>query len=742
MFLSAAAVGLLGASHTALAQDARGGGLEEIVVTAQKREQSIQDVPISVTALIAEDLKINRVQNVADLDSVSPALSITSIPAGNAGPVYSMRGVIAIGTASGADKGVALYLDGVYIGAASGSAFDLAEIERIEVLKGPQGTLFGRNSTGGAVSITTRGPRGEFRFHQKFTYGNFDQFQSVTRFDTPQIGPVSAAFTYAHSERRGDIRNLGAGTVWDGSQAGLPSSLVSPGFLGNKNSESFAVSVRADISPSFDLIYKFDHSKRKFTEQGVGQIAEHPLPVVDQLNAASGFPIFVSKTRPDALNNWATVPSRVKAEGHVLTANWQISDNIRFKNVLAYRKSSYFGPLNDLYGTGGLFAGPQTPFFTIVTLSEGGNEQWSEEFQVDFDSSLLHLTAGGIWYNSNSNDGGAGAGYNSIAFLAAPNFVLPTTPVPTQNSTVEVTSYAAYAHAEVHVANNIDLVAGARFTDDKKRGIDRSGSVIGDLNFKDSAWTYDVGVNFKPSNDILLYTKYATGYISGGKLGTLVYFPEKAKSWEAGIKADWFDNRLRTNLSVYTVKYEDLQIAAQGFAFGVEASQVLVNAGDARARGFELETTFKPVDPITLGANLSYLDFKYTHLDPRYEATGQTIASQRPKWVGQFSAQYRSEPVFGDAFINIRADANFRSAHDGTSYPSLRDEGRIPASWIVNGVAALEDINFDGAKISISAWVKNLFDEDAPRYVLLAPFSAATTYVEARTFGLDLTFEF
>src|SRR5690606_18731337 len=135
------------------------------------------------------------------------------------------------------------------IGAASGSSSDMADIERVEVLKGPQGTLFGRNSTGGAVSITTRGPAGEMRFKQKFTYGNYDQFQSVTRFDTPQIGPFSAAFTYAHSERRGEIRNLGAGTTWNGLTSGLSSRLVSPKYLGNNNSESFAASLKAELTP-------------------------------------------------------------------------------------------------------------------------------------------------------------------------------------------------------------------------------------------------------------------------------------------------------------------------------------------------------------------------------------------------------------------------------------------------------------------------------------------------------------
>ena len=726
-------------------QNRPGGGIAEIVVTAQKREQSIQDVPTSVTALTAETLEINRVQNIKDLDSISPALTVTTVPAGNSGPIYSMRGVIGAGAAPGADKGIALYIDEVYIGTASGSAFDIADIERIEVLKGPQGTLFGRNSTGGAISITTRGPRGEFHLKQKVTVGNYGRLESRTRIDTPQIGPFSAALTFGHSERRGEIRNLGGGTVWNGSRAGLSSRLVAVNWLGSENTETWAASLKADISADFDVVYKFDHTSGQFTEQGVGQIAPHPLPSVNAFNAASGFPLFVSERRPKAVNNWATVPSQVKATGHVLTANWQATDSLRVKNVAAFRKNSYFGPLNDLYGTGGLFAAPNVPFFTVVTLSAGQDKQWSDELQVDYDSSFLHVTAGGIYFKQKNAKGAAGTGFNSISFSPAPGFVLPVPATPTQLSEVTVKSWALYAQGEIHVLDTLDLVAGARYTDDQKRGIDRSTPAGGNLNYDGNRWTYNLGVNYQPNDDILVYAKYSTGYISGGKLATLSYNPEIAKSWEAGLKADWLDRRFRTNLSVYSVKYSDLQLAGSGLAFGVPlASQVLVNAGDAKAKGFELEMIVLPVDSITLGVNLGYLDFKYTRLDPRFEASGQTVPTQRPKWTANLSAQYETPPLVGDTRATWRIDANYRGAHAGTAYTSaaLQAEGRIPKSWVVNSAFSISDIAITGDVTGkVSLWVKNLFDEDTPRYILLAPFSAAATYERARSYGIDLTFE-
>jgi iron complex outermembrane receptor protein len=734
-----------GVVSTAHAQD-QGWGVTEVVVTAQKREQRLQDVPASVTAITGENLQVNRIQNVQDLDSVSPNLTITNIPAGNSSPVYSMRGVIGLGTAAGADKGVALYIDGVYIGTASGSAFDLADIERVEVLKGPQGTLFGRNSTGGAVSITTRGPRGEFHVKQEVTVGNYDQIQTRTRVDTPQIGPLSAAVTYAHSQRRGEIRNTGYGTIWNGTRDGLSSTLVAAKYLGSDDTDSWAASVRYDAGANFDLEYKFDHTHDDFTELGVGELGLL-LPTIVAFNNQSGSPLVISPTRPNAVNNWATVPSTVSATGHVLTANWRLNESITLKNIVAYRKSSYFGPLNDLYGTGGLSAVSTAiatvPFFSVVTLSAGHDSQWTEEFQGDYDSKLLHLTTGGLWFHQKNSKGQAGTGYNSISFQAAPGFILPAPATATQQSDVTVRSYAAYAQGEFHVMDKLDAIAGARYTDDKKRGVDRTTPLGGDLNYDGNKWTYNLGLNYKPTGDILLYGKYSTGYISGGKLATLTYNPEVAKSLEGGLKADWLNRRLRTNLALYSAKYGNLQVAGSGLTFGVPAAaQVLINAGDATAKGFELETTAVPIRDVTLGANLGYLDFKYTRLDPRFAAAGNTIPTQRPKWTANLSAQYVTIPVVGDARITLRADANYRSAHDGGSIAAYRALTQIPKSWVINTRVSLDGFSLGGADASLAIWARNLTNEDGPRYILGPPVVAAASYERARTFGVDLTVEF
>jgi len=733
---------LTGIASAAYAQDDAAWGVSEIVVTAQKREQRLQDVPASVTALSAESLQVARVQSVLDLDALSPNLTIQKVPSGSGVPVYSMRGVIASASAPGADKGVAIYIDGVYLGAGAGSTFNLADIERVEVLKGPQGTLFGRNSTGGAVSFTTRGPKGEFGLKQEVTVGNYDQIRSRTRIDTPRIGPLSAAVTYTHDERRGQTRNLGGGTVWDYSLVGGPAAVVSPAWLGNNDTDSWAASVRLEISPNLDLVYKYDHTDQTGSEVGVGVTRIIQATLVG-LNATNPRPTLPSLTRPDAVNNASVIENHLIAEGHVLTANWRATDQFTVKNILAYRTNSYSSPSSQLDGLGGLLVAPNTPFVGVITHSAGTDEQFSEELQVDYDSDFMHVTTGGLWWRHTTQKGQYGTAGNSDSFRSFPNFRILPPVVPARQSRVTTISKAVYAQGEFHVMDQLDVVVGGRYTHDKKYGIDATIATPRPIAFSKGEWTYNAGVNYKPTDDIMIYGKYATGYISGGELATLTFNTERAKSWEAGAKTEWFNRRLRANLALFSAKYTDLQISGSGATFGVPlASQVLVNAGDAKAKGLELETTLVPIERLTFGANLGYLDFKYTRLDPRFVAAGNSVVAQRPKWTANLSAQYVTPPVLGDARVNMRIDGNYKSGHNGSANPTLRAWTYIPDVWLVNGRIALENIDLGGHKATLALWGRNLFNEDALKYPAALGVVVAAAYEDARTVGVDLTFEF
>ncbi|WP_157218390.1 TonB-dependent receptor [Flavisphingomonas formosensis] len=720
---------LLGAAFFALplsvrAQDnGRPGqinGVQDIVVTAQKREQNLQKVPISITALSADSIKANRIQSVNDLNAIAPNLTVRLGSGGNQSPNYTLRGILGGNSAAGTDKGVSLYLDGVYLQNQSGSVFEFADIERIEVLKGPQGTLFGRNATGGAISIITKDPTGRFGGHQDFTIGNQNSFRSKTHIDLPQFGPISASFTYLHSQHRGDVRNLGAGTTWDYGPAtgGAYGVAKSPKWLGGDNTEAVQAALKFDLDPNLDLVYKFDYTDDRFTPNAQGTDYLPAGSFLSELYDASPNPKTpITNKRPDAVNNWFTTPGHTVNWGHNLTAKYTFNDNISIKNIFALRKSRLHvnfqldglgGLMNQpVAGLGGyppgiaipfapggnptLFsANPSAPFIFLGNNAYSNEKQWSDEFQLNITTDWFTLTAGYLHFHDHFVTAGYNNAYNTSitqvidgqnTSAAGTAFVIPANP-GYLHTTVSTNSDAFFLQPEIHLTDQLDLVGGARITIDDKNGIEYlpdqylAGNVTGmspvssPIRYKHSKATFLAGINYRVNDHILTYAKYATGYVSGGELATLQFKPETAKSFEGGIKADLFDRRFRTNLALFHVKYTNLQYDTSGQLTGVPStflfSQAVVSSGDAKAYGFEWENTLVPVNGLTLQANLGYTHFKFIKdtIFPGFAYVSGApgyLPFQRPKWTGNLSAQYDSSAVLLGGHLTARVDANFRS---------------------------------------------------------------------------------
>jgi len=613
---SAIAIGLAIPEY-ASAQD-NNGGLEEIIVTAQRREQSLQDVPIAVTAIGGETLQANRIVSVTDLSGLAPGLTTMPAPGGSQIPQFSMRGTTGNGSVQGSDRQVGIYIDGVYLGASRGSIFDLPDIQRIEVLRGPQGTLFGRNASAGAVSITTRDPTGEIGAKATATVGNYDQYRFGLSVDLPQVGPFSGYVSYLHSERRGDIRNTAPDMLWDRTTSAIRQAakvLPSEKYLGNENSDSWFAALKFE-SGDFTTVYKYDRLRSTRTAAGTGLIG-YPTTGNGALTGALftalinsqnfAVPISADGKRPNAVANGYTVETPQKAEGHSLTSTYQINDQLSVKNLFAYRKSSIFStspldgmsaltftpegvvPLATFYGisalarqgidvtnpanaalvqgtianiAGGLQPLVGSPFIGLASGTSGRTEQISDEIQFNYNSDLLTATIGGLWYNAKdwTNEQ---LQQNAPAFAVFPGGVVPNANIGKTFN--EVTSLAAYAQLEIHATDQLDVVLGGRFTHDKKDGSLLHGPDLGNLTllvaprYKESKFNYLVGVNYKPNSDTLLYAKYSTAYVSGGNTAGIPYVPETAKSWEAGVKATLFNRKLQTNLALYHVKYEHVQ---------------------------------------------------------------------------------------------------------------------------------------------------------------------------------------
>ena len=766
------------AQGSSLTPEPRSGtvsGVEDIVVTAQKREQNLQDVPIAITALSQNALVANRILDVRDLSAVAPSLTVRTSAGGGLAPNYSMRGLVTGGTAAGADKGISVYLDGVYIQATPGSIFELADVERIEVLKGPQGTLFGRNATGGAISIITRNPRGEFGVHQELTYGNYDQFRSKTRVDLPRIGPFTAAVTYTHSERRGDVRNLGAGTRWDYRNSGVYGIRTSPRYLGDQNTEAVGASLRFDGVSGLDVIYRFDYTQNRFSPeaQGVQVLNLAGIPGIFNPNGSLTYPGLgaatggfaqgivnaqpaatrtpITSKRPKAVNNAFSTPGKSHAQGHNLTATYRVNDEISVKNILSFRKTDVQSTYQ-LDGLGGLTLGGQ-PYEIIANNNFTDEKQWSNETQINIATDGFNLTAGYIHFHDKIVTGGFPNIFNTTQFSTVPNFVLPAN--GQMQTTVRTNSDAWFVQPEFHLTDQIDLVLGARITKDSKKGIDNTSpgltARVGiiPIRYRNSKPTFLAGLNYKPTSNILVYGKFATGYISGGQLSTISYEPETAKSYEAGIKADLFDRRLRANLAVYDVSYKGFQFITIGRNVATSpadpvnlASTVLVNAGDGKAKGFEFETTAVPVDGLTLTGGVGYTDFKFTQI-ARFLPFYQPLA--RPKWTASGSIQYDTPEVFAGGHLTFRSDINYKSkTFLGYNLPQPQlDRVTTRNSFILNGRVALVGLEtLAGTKATVALWGRNLLDNRQLLQVVTLNFLYSGSYERARTYGVDVTFDF
>lgn len=764
-------------------------GLQEIVVTAQKREQRLQDVPVAVTALNQASIAANRIVSVRDLNAVVPNLLAKSAIGGANSPFYTLRGSYAGTTALGADRGIAYYVDDVYIASTNGGFADISDISQIEVLRGPQGTLFGRNATGGAISVHTAEPTRTFGVRQAFSVGNYDQFRSETRLNTGQIGPFSASVSYVHSERRGDIRNLRPGVVWDFSPAfGYPKTFTSPKWLGSNNNENVRVAIKFEPAPNLKFLYRFDWYTTDFTSDGVGLTYANKL--VSDLFATQDPATLtpISKTRPDAVNNGNTVPSQLNGWGHVLTTTYDATSKLSFKNVFAVRKSKGETPFVDISGagylinTGAAFAGALgglaaanvgAPFLVQATVISGNDKQISDEFQVNYRSSLVTATAGAIYFQNRMVRAGQGNPValglaRSGAFRIFPNFTVPFAGQPSGTgalpSYILSKSYAVFGQAELHVTPEIDLIGGIRYTKEEKSGVDRTiynaaAKLVFFPTFDDSQVTYSVGANYKPSRDILVYAKYSTGYIAGGNISNIAYGAETSKSVEGGIKADWFNHVLRTNLAVFHVNYKNVQLSGNGTLLNPprpEITNFLITAGDARANGFELETQLAPIRGLMFSTGVGFTDFKFTRLDPNV-TTGNAFfyPLARPRWTLNLSGQYETEPLFDDVRLTLRADAAYRSrmylnatvANTSASFtPALQAAFKAaivsPSAWVVNTRASLDGFRVLGSKASFALWARNLFDNKAPINMQSLVTVIGAQYERARTFGADVTIEF
>jgi iron complex outermembrane recepter protein len=715
--LAALSIALMASPSVAQDREARaensagGSGIAEIVVTAQKRAEPLQKTPLSIVALTSADLERKGIADLTDLRSHVPALQVTPHPNSATTARVFLRGVGNNDDQITVDPSVAVYLDGVYVARGQGLAAEIAEVERIEVLRGPQGSLYGRNATGGAINYITRKPvLGEFHARQTMALGNYDQFRSRTSVNVPVGDSIAVELAYLHSEKGGFVQNLGTGVS----------------RFGDQKRDAYRASVLWEPSPDIELRYAYDRSDIADTPAYMVLAPFHPLVAA---RPTSGSPAVRGLLAND-----------VTAQGHGLSASWAVSETLTLKSITGYRKLANFTNQNYLTGALG-------PFPVFVTAFDQTQRQWSEELQAVGSAldSQLEYTLGAYFFDEKASS------FDST---------VPTgRPTSLRTATVHNRAWALYGQATWRPSAfaGFYLTGGLRWSRDEREATLAQSSIAlngtvsvrqpgrGDNTFSDYSPSLIVG--YQANRDVNLYAKWSRGYKSGGynlRASTIARFaegygPERLDSLEVGVKSSWLDNRLRANIALFRANYRDIQVNIQSDPSNPAVTDIF-NAGQARIQGLEIDLTAKPARSLTFNASYAYLDAGYRKITD--QITGTNIAGrfnfvEAPRHTLSVGAEW----VLPETPLGVpSASVDYYMQSD--KFSSTTDARYVIGDYgLLNARIALSDIPVGVGKWQLAAFGRNLADT---RYYI-AHFSAglpAAFFGDPRSYGLELRFEY
>lgn len=605
-------------------------GIADIVVTARRTAENLQSTPVAVTALGSQALEVAQIQDATDLQRVAPSFSIQTGGPSVSGLVFvSLRGQQNQNPGTANDPTVATYIDGVYIPRPSQGQTDLADIERLEVLRGPQGTLFGRNTTGGAINILTSDPKDYFEVLAKGQVGNYNFTSAGLTVNAPLGDGLAVRISGNYSNRDGYVRNPTLNSTADD-----PTSYFVRGKL-KYEGEGLTITLSGD------------YNKINDNGQKVSLVAINPAVFTALPGGAAVVPILQSFITNDATfyqtNGTGYTTPAINAAGtaifNALPANVQALYSQRPQNqVIAYG----FGGIVqvDLGGdmslksiTGyrysnstGLIDTDGTPVVLLATRSGYGSHQFSQELQLTGKiGSNFNYILGGYYGHEKGYESSTS---QTFGFIPAPRFI-------TENaSDVTNVTKGIFGQGNLNLTEKLRVTAGLRWTFDDREVVLHNKSRLGDpatctlpnpdvvgvcnqtqkVSFDYPAWT--LGFDYQASDDVFLYAQTRGASKSGGfnvRAGSIPAFaPEKVRDVEVGAKIDWLDNRLRTNVALFHSWTYGLQKQIGALIPGTtQPTQYLINAGNARIYGAEFEVTAIPVKGLEINATLSLLDGQY-----------------------------------------------------------------------------------------------------------------------------------
>ena len=724
--VSAVAIALAGMpALSAAAQDDL--GLDVVVVTSQKRAENIQDVPISVTAISETELRNRSAESLRDLQDAVPNLSIYSQTDFN--PNFIIRGVSSGARNVGFESSLGVYVDGVYMGRTSGFNQQLDDIERVEVLRGPQGTLFGKNSVSGALNIVTRRPGDDFEGSVFAEYGNFDHVHVGGYMSGPLVEGILAAKLSGYVRQRdGFVENINP----DG-----------PETVNNEDTWGVRGELRYTPVPALDIALRGDYTAadRRVLNGEVEAILSNPV----------GLPLVGAVPGPRTVSIDGKNKEDRTLSGTSLTAEYTFDSGYELTSITAMRNIEYGLPDADLDGE---------PASYLATDYIDEISQFTQEIRLASPQDQRWRYIAGIYYLDQDSDSSRSLVLGSdmrstLGALGVPPALLNDL---TYFGTVETQSFALFGNLSVDITDRLELEGGLRYNKESKDlvfgqdGIDVLGlptiaPFSDEIEEEDLSPT--IGLNFSPTDHTLLYARYARGFKSGGWNADILSSPdpediifdaESIDSYEVGLKTDFFNRRARLNVALFHMSYEDIQVSRFN---SVTSSFETANAAEARSQGFEVEFSARPAEGLDLSAAVGYADAEYKSYPdaaPGVDLSGTRLDA--PDLTLSAAAQY-TRPISANLEATGRLDYSYRSDTPGDG---LDPTSALDSIKTLNGRIGVTSQN----GVSLFFWARNITDED---YVIAAYDGgnlASTigveqrfaTYGEPRTYGVMLSFDF
>jgi iron complex outermembrane receptor protein len=702
---------------------ASGPVLEEVIVSAQKREENLQQTPLAISAYSAEVLDKLGITDISSLVAKTPSVYSTPYPLTNSILTLFMRGQ---GNADPLqitkDGSIGIYENGIYNSRPQTIIFDLADVEQVEVLRGPQGTLYGRNTTGGAMNVVSKAPTGEFGVRQLISVGDRHQVRSVTNIDLPEVVGFSTKLTLVSGHDDGYVENIGSGKNYN-----------------YKDNQGARLAVLWQASDNIAVDYGYTWADVKSTP---GYLTNPSLNGVEVL---PGIPYKSTKYetyRPVDLRE-----STVKVSDQTLTVTWDISGDFTIKSLTGLRQldGNLYSDTPEAYGIG------------VPIHDDLESDQFSQEFQlIGSLGQRVDYVAGLYYFDEDSNHRQDG------------HYVVGTFDSPFDRYvTADAKSYAAYGQltwTPPVLDDQLSITVGVRETKDKREAVrdyTSGGFVIDastpfDKSFSRFNPTATVAYNI--SDTLSTYGKVATGYRSGGASESSSDFrqgfgPETLTTYEVGMKADWLDRRLRTNIAVFYSDYKDIQLGVLPDASNINIVQTY-NAGQASISGLEADILLAATDDLQFSLGYSYLDteVKKASVPGTSITAGDFVIPYAPENSVNLGMDWTILHFTGGSLstaLNYAwKDSVYNTSGAGKDIPGRDFFHNDPYGFLDGKITVQYQTETIANPVKISLWGRNLLDKRVPIFTSAIGSAAqgysssVYNYAEPLTAGVEASFSF